>query len=209
MSATRKDDERQLLRPRPGENSGEWHDVVFLAVDDDRVGRHARDREALNGGSDKNQALGGNRCRDARLHEGSEREACERNRQLAEAGARMRERSERVVGLADAFVERAFRGSDTTKIETRRDVVHRKERLREGLRDLVVERAALQRMRMRDERDAARRPFRHVQHEFERSRRAGDREALGRSGRQMRSLSTISPPMMCRSMISSMSWRST
>jgi hypothetical protein len=69
----------------------------------------------------------------------------------------VRKRGERIVGLADAVVERAFRAPDTAKIESRRDVAHREEGLGERLRDLVVERAALLRMRMRDQRDAARR----------------------------------------------------
>jgi hypothetical protein len=33
-----EDDDRQILRPRPGERRGERDDVVALAVDDERVG---------------------------------------------------------------------------------------------------------------------------------------------------------------------------
>ena len=75
---------------------------------------------------------------------------------------RVRERRERVGGLADAVVERALGRPTPRKLKRTRDIAQREERLRERLRHLVVERAALQRMRMRDERDAAwrRRPAR-------------------------------------------------
>ena len=38
MADAGKDDHRQDLRPRPGERRRERHDVVALAVDDERVG---------------------------------------------------------------------------------------------------------------------------------------------------------------------------
>ena len=112
-------------------------------------------REAVDRGADQHQALGVDALRDARLHERAERESGERDAAaLAEARARVRERRERVVGLADAVVERARRTADAAEIEAHRGVAQRDERLGERLHDLVVERAALLRMRMRDERDA-------------------------------------------------------
>ena len=154
--------------------------------------------------------------RDARLHVRAEREARERDRQ---GGTVVRtgvgERPERVLGLADALVERAVRRADTAEVEPHRHVVEREERLGERLRDLVVERAALQRVRMRDERDAAPGCRRRVADDLERPRGAvdhgplGDARETGEALRQMTSLSTISPFTTCRSTISSMSARST
>jgi hypothetical protein len=213
VAASGEDHDRQRLRPRPRKNVGERHHVVLLAVNHDRVGGDGADREATDGGTCEHQALRFHRLRDDRLHVGSERKPREHDGQraarLVEAGARERKRGERIRGLPAAFVELAFRTADASEIEADRGVAQREERLGERLRDLVVEGAALQRMRMCDESDSARRRFGDVLRDFERTCRARDRRALGRLRRQMRSLSTISPFITWRSMISSMSARST
>ena len=76
---------------------------------------------------------------------------------LARLRAHVIEHGTQVVALADAGVMLALRFTDTAKIRAVGHVVQLHERARERLRDLVVHRAAEQRVRMRDERDAARR----------------------------------------------------
>ncbi len=159
--------------------------------------------------ADEHHALGGDARGDARLHERAEREAGQHDRDLAEALSRMRERRERVRGLAYAVVERALGFADTAKVEAHAGIAKREEGLGERLHDLVLERAALLRVRMGDERNPARSGVRGVDHQLQRAGRAFDDQALGSLRRQIRSLSTISPPTTWRSMISSMSARST
>src|SRR5437764_1102420 len=122
------------------------------------------------------------------------------------------ERGERIVGLAHAIVERALALPDAAEVEAHAGIVERDEGLGERLRNLVVERAALLRMRVSDERDAARLLVGmrrgQVERDFERPGRTGDRGPL-LSARQILSLSTTLPCTTCESMISSMSWRST
>jgi hypothetical protein len=67
------------------------------------------------------------------------------------------EGGERVPRFAAAFVERALRLPDAAKVEANGRVAQRIESLGERLRNFVVERAALERMRMGDKGDAARR----------------------------------------------------
>ena len=85
-----------------------------------------------------------------------------------------------------------------------------RERLGQRLHDLVVERAALQRMRMRDQRDAGQRGIRTLQIDLERPGRPVDRPAVRRS-RGVKSSAARRPRRATtwRSMISSMSSRST
>jgi hypothetical protein len=183
MAAAGEHGDRQRLRPRPGEDVGERDYVVLLAVDDDRVGGNGRRAESLHGRRHQHEALGGDVGGKTRLHERAERESCEHDGERSvgsEALLRVGKRRARVVGLARAVVKAAFGAADTAEVEADADVAQRKERLRERLRDLVVERSALLRMRVRDQRDAARRsgPGR-VDDDFERTCGAVDDEPLG------------------------------
>ena len=210
MAAVLEHDDRQMLRPRPCKHVGERHDVIFFAVNDDRVGRHALGRKAIDGRRDQYNALGVDPMRDPRLYERAERKARERNRLcVAEASFGMRERRECIVRFAVALIERSGRFSDAAEVEANGSVAERKKGLGERIDNLIVERAAFGRQRMRDQRDAGNRRLRRVDDDFERAGGTVNDFALGRLGRQMRSLSTIVPPTMCESMISSMSWRST
>ena len=160
MAAAGEHDDRQLLRPRPREHVGERHDVVLLAVDDDRVGGHRRRRaKRRTAGPTSTRRSAATVCATRVCTNEPNEKPASTTGSVAEARSalRVRERRERVGGLADAVVERASRLADAAEIEAHAGVAQREERLGERLRDLVVERAALQRMRMRDERDAARR----------------------------------------------------
>ena len=213
VPAAGKHDDGQLLRPRPREHLRQRHDVVLLAVDDDRVGGHrgspsaARRAPRARGVARRPIAPPSSaRTRRTRIRRGR---PAARRRPRRSATARSASAASASAASPSPSSNDAFRLPDAAEVEADGGVAQRVERLRERLRHLVVERAALQRMRVGDERDAARRVLGDVLRDLEGARRAGDRAALGRPRRQMRSLSTISPPTMCRSMISSMSARST
>jgi hypothetical protein len=65
-----------------------------------------------------------------------------------------------VVDFAVAAVMHAFRLADAAEVEARRRVAEADEGARQRLRHLIFHRAAVQRMRVRDQGDAARRAFR-------------------------------------------------
>ena len=117
VAAPRKDDDRQLLRPRPREHVGERHDVVLLAVDDDRVGRDRRRAEPLHRRADQHEALGDDSCGEARLHERPEREPREHDGELAGSRCRVGKRRARVVGFTRAVVEGSFASADAAEVE--------------------------------------------------------------------------------------------
>ncbi len=210
MTAAGKHNDRQLLRPRPGEDIGQRHHLVLLAVDDDGVGGYGLKCEAAHGRPDQHEALGGDGPCDARLDKGAKRKSRKDDRQIVtETLPRIGQRGQCIRGLAVAFIEGASGRADTTEVEAHGHVAQREERARQCLRHLVVERAALQRVRMGDERDALRRAFRDIADDLKQARRPGDGLALRGTGCQMRSRSTTSPFTMCRSTISSISSRST
>ena len=131
-----KDDDRQLLRARPREHVGERNDVVLLAVHDDRVRRHVLHGKAVDGGRRRAPGPRRARCCATRVctNEPNEKPASATGSASPNRACDVTEHGERVLGLADAFVERARRLADAAKIEARRDVAHREERLGERLR---------------------------------------------------------------------------
>ena len=121
----------------------------------------------------------------------------------------MSKRRKRIVRLAVAFVKNARGRTDTSEIEAYGGVSQREKCFCERIDDLVVERTAFERKRMRNERDTGKRREGRVDDNFERAGSTVDNFTLGRLGRQMRSLSTTLPPTTCELMISSISCRST
>jgi hypothetical protein len=91
--------------------------------------------------------------RDLRLHECAERKAGEDDRQRAffrvEARLREAKRRQRIGSFAFAVVEGAFRLADAAKLKRTATYPTRRTSCKR-LRHLVVEGAALQRMRVRD-----------------------------------------------------------
>src|SRR5690349_1757701 len=122
----------------------------------------------------------------------------------------MRDDGREVLELAPALVVHAFRLADATEVRPPRLVAQLDEGPRKRLHHLVVEAAAKERMRVRDQRHAERRAGRVVDRAFDPARRTGDELATGtRAHRYIRRRSTIRPCLRCCSMISSMSSRST
>jgi hypothetical protein len=117
-----------------------------------------------------------------------------------------------VVRLAAPLVVDSFAAAHAPEIGTYRKPSDGGEGPCDGGGDLVFQRAAVQRMRMADIRDAARLSFRPVDRELDAPRGAINREFFRRRQHcrcQMRSRSTISPFTRCDSMISSISCSST
>ncbi|MNT52948.1 hypothetical protein D3C72_1900060 [compost metagenome] len=79
-----------------------------------------------------------------------------------------------VVRFAHAMVVHAFGRTDAAEVDARHHVTERDKRARQGLRDLVVHRAAVQRMRMGNEGDAARSVCREIEQAFHAARMAGE-----------------------------------
>src|SRR6202022_1730780 len=158
MLGARNHDDRQFLRPRPVEYRRDRHGLVGFPVDHERVLRHRRHVPAARRRADEHHPLNvlarvAQRVGDVRQHERAEREACEDERQIGLPRLRTHvvEHREQIVALAVAVVVLALRLPDAAKVRAVRRVVQLDERARERLRDLVVHRAAEERMRMRDE----------------------------------------------------------
>jgi hypothetical protein len=147
-----------------------------------------------------------------RLHESAEREARQRHRQAWILRLHVGQHHGHVVGFASAAVMHAGRRADAAEVEARGHVAEPDEGARERLRDLVVHRAAVQRMWMGDERDAARRAVGRVEQAFHAAGAAFEREFVGELVEhvvQILRRSTTLPPIRWVSMMSSMSLVST
>src|SRR5437867_4621969 len=116
--------------------------------------------------------------------------------------------AEQILGFAPAFVVHALGGADAAEVGAQRHVAELEEGSRESLHDLVVERPAVERVRMGDERRAARCTCRTLDDGLDPARRTVDEDALARPA-HMRRRATTRPALRCSSMISSISARST
>src|SRR5262249_19424099 len=152
--------------------------------------------------------LGRDALRDLRLDHRAEREARERERELAEFLSRVRGDAQQVLRLAPALVVRAFGSAYAAKIRPQRHVAELDESLRERLHNLVVQRSAVERRGVGDEGDAAGRARRAIPHRLDPACVARDEDALDGAA-HIRRRSTTRPAWRCSSMISSMSARST
>ncbi len=120
----------------------------------------------------------------------------------------MRGDPHKILGLAAALVMLALGLAHAAEVGTQRGVAELDEGARERLRDLVVQRAAVERMRVRDERHAAQRPGGVVDYRLYPAGATRDKYALAGAA-HMRRRATTRPPLRCSSMISSTSARST
>ncbi len=120
-----------------------------------------------------------------------------------------------VLELAATLVVRALGRADAAEIRPPGGVAELDEGARERLHHLVVERAPVERMRMRDQRDSARRRFRLIHRAFDAACRARDeyaaraRALIVLARIYIFSRSTTRPCRRCSSMISSISAWST
>ncbi len=114
-----------------------------------------------------------------------------------------------VLALTNAIVERARRIADAAEVEAHGRIAQGEEGLGQRLCHLVIERPALQRVRVRHQRNAGQWNVRHVADHLDQSDGSVDCRSFGCPRRQIFSRSTISPPTTWRSMISSMSSLST
>ena len=58
MSDTRKHDDRNAMRSRPVERGRKWNHLIDLAVDHDRIRRHARQGLLLGRRADEHESTG-------------------------------------------------------------------------------------------------------------------------------------------------------
>ena len=206
MVRARHHGDRQVLRLRPGQHVREQHGRILLAMDQDRIGRHRQRFQVLHREAHQHHAF--------RLHAlGEPGLDCRTEGKTGEHGlctSRIGNDGGEVFELAAPFVVRSLARADAAEIWPPGAVAEFDEGARQRLRDLVVQGAAEQRVRVRDDSHAARRTgFRFVHRAFNFSRRPRDQLAPGGGSHQMRSLSTMRPCRRCSSTISSMSARST
>ena len=93
---------------------------------------------------------------DAGLAIGAEGKTGKRNRQVAKATTRLGEYGEHIFSLSAPFVVFSSTAANATKIGPQGDIVHARKCARQRVRDLVGVGTAEKRMRVADERDAAR-----------------------------------------------------
>src|SRR6267154_302089 len=208
MVGAGNDYDLQFLRPRPFEDFRERDGFVHLAVNDDRVGRHGFRGKAADRYAHEHHAVRARAPRNLRLDRRPERESRENERQRAKAFLGVLGDAEQVFGLSAAFVVLAFRFADAAEIGPQRNVAQLDEGFRESLHDLVVERPAVERMRMSDDRRASERGFGAIYDRLDPARASVDEDALERPAHMSRR-PTTRPPWRCSSMISSISARST
>ena len=126
-------------------------------------------------------------------------------------GERPLQQLQHVLGFALAMIVYASRLTDAAKVRPQHDIAQLHERTGQGLRHLVVETAAIQRMRMSHQRQAAwlvqQLALGAVDDGFDIAGSTGDQLSLHAG--QTRSRSTTWPCCRCCSMISSTSLRST
>src|SRR5207245_3741608 len=91
-----------------------------------------------------------------RLDRGAEGKTREHERRIPESLLDVRSDAEQVFGFAPAFVMHALGGADAAEVGAQRHVAQLDEGSRESLHDLVVVRPSVERVRMGDERRAAR-----------------------------------------------------
>lgn len=207
MPTIRENDNRLMLRARPIKDIGKWNHIIIFSVYNQCIGGGVGKRKAFCRWCDQHSHRWRGLLSNAGLNVGAERKTGQRQWQfscLRQAGSRILERSQGVVNLTVTVIPDAFRAPDTAEIEAHRRKTEGKKTFGERINDLIIERASFQRVRMRDQREAAH-FFGDVERDFQRASRAVDSTALQGLGVQICNLLTIWLPDKCWSMISSIS----
>ena len=160
------------------------------------------------GGADQHQSLRrmaafGQASGNARLAVGAEGKPGERHRQIAAATLGVFEHGEQVVGFTAAFIVLAFGAANATEIRAKRGVAETDKRAGQCVGDLVGVGATTNRVRMGDQRDAARR-VRAFHDDVDVADRAGNDDFFFGDFHIFRR-STTRPLTRCSSMISATS----
>ena len=153
---------RQLLRLRPAQHLIQRDRIIQLTMNDDGVLLHGLDRPLARRRADKHHALDTltqliQTLRHARLYQRAKRKP--RQHQCAVLfilTPRPLNHRQCIVGFAIARIVLTRALSHAAEIKTHGHVAQAAEGFRQRLRDFVVHRTAKQRMRMRDNRQAAR-----------------------------------------------------
>ncbi len=201
--------DRKMLRTCPGECVLERHHVVVFAVHHQSSGRNGADLEAPDCGRHQDQMPGFELSSDRGGDETAERKSAQRKLAFTVGAARMLQERPEILYFTLALVEYALAGPDAAEIQPQRTVACRQERFRKSLNNLVIERTSVERMRMRDQCNAAARLTGIIGNHLESTRRSVNREPVLDRRFQMRRRSTMRPCTRCSSMISSISLLST
>jgi len=163
----------------PVEDGGQGNRVVQFAVDQDGVGRDVGHGPLAGRAADQRQALGrraggGQALLQFGLHEGAERETGQGHGQARIQADHVFIQQLHVVRLAHAMVVYAFGSAHAAEVDARHHVTEGDKGARQGLRDLVIHRAAVQRVWMGNEGDTARSICWEIEQAFHAARMAGE-----------------------------------
>ncbi len=204
-----KNHHRQLLRPRPGQYIAEWNNVVFLAVHNQRLFRHISQRKPANRRCDQHQLPHIQLLRGAGCNVTAEGKPGEHRLRFTEATPGEIGNGQKIFQFPRAFVEYALALAYASEIESHGGITECIHCLGERLHHLVVQRSAVQRMRVRDDCIAASVISGIGDNNLEPSGRTVDMDFLLAACSQIRNRSTMTPLTRCLSMISSTSCWST
>ncbi len=155
MFAAGDDYDGQVLRTRPLQDRGERHDIVRIAVHDQRVFGNGLGVEAIHRRCDQGESLAAKSSHDPCLHVRAEGKSGEQDRQIAKLFAHMFDHHDEIVGLAYALVVNALGCTHPTEVRTQRAIPESEECARERGYNLVFASAPMQGMWVCDECDAA------------------------------------------------------
>ncbi len=200
MPRARKHDHGQLLRPRPVEHAGQRHHIVLLTMQHQHalcerwgVGRfNLRHVETADGRAHQSEMLQGGAPmlqgqRTTRGDGGAEGKSGQRQGQrlalkpglLRDLRNEVVEHGQQIGGLAHAVVKHSGRVAHAAKVGPYRQETELQPSAGQGLRHLIVERAAEQWMRVRHQRQPAGWPHGRIDRHFDRPRRALHQQLAG------------------------------
>src|SRR5262245_33201774 len=147
--------DRELLRASPIEHRSQRNDIVVLAVDHQRVGRHGFRKKPVYGRPYEHEAFGREALCDPRLNKAAEGKSREHHWKIIKPLFEISGDGKHVLCFPVPFVILAARGAYAAKIRPYRDILQREESLRERRYYLIVLGAALYRVRVSNKGDPA------------------------------------------------------
>ena len=205
MPGSRKNNDRNLLWPRPVKYLTERDNIIFLAVNDQRIFAHGANGQPAHGRRNQNQISRIELFGSCRRNETAEGESRQQRFNIAEACVCETINGKQIVKLPAAVIEYAIAFPDTPEIETHGSIAERMKRFGKRLNNFVVEGSTMKRMRVSNNRVALAGFARIGDDNFDPAGRAVNFNSLVRSCFQMRKRSTMTPSTRCLSIISSTS----
>jgi len=152
MASARKNDHRQRLWPCPFEYFFQRHDLVLLSMDYQRVDRDTSERKAPDSRGGQHQVCRRQALHDRRGDERPKRKSADGKFAFSKGAPSIIGERQKIVDFAASIIEYTATRADSAEVEPQRTVTQRYKRFGQGLDNLVVQRASIQRMRMGQQR---------------------------------------------------------